>query len=229
LAERLAAHAGERTLEVEVLVRRGRLLTEFGRLERAELDLRDGLRLAQSINDRNSIARATLLLGILLAESDQAKGSRMLHQALTLAQQYGFPRLEALASTLCARIALARLPQNPDPQNSPAQANSQKELARAQALSERALYLCSTMGAELQDRIVALCTQALVLHAKGQGTESRRFMAKAVRAWQDANARLTKPLLQRRHHRANRALVRAALTLDGPLYPRTDAQNLPGL
>ncbi|MDF1839328.1 MAG: protein kinase, partial [Planctomycetota bacterium] len=66
LAERLAAHAGERSLEVEVLVRRGRLLTEFGRLDRAELDLRDGLRLAHSINHRSSVARATLLLGILL-------------------------------------------------------------------------------------------------------------------------------------------------------------------
>ncbi|MCA9002968.1 MAG: hypothetical protein KDB61_13670, partial [Planctomycetes bacterium] len=209
------------------LVRRGRLLTEFGRLERAELDLRDGLRLAHSINDRNSIARATLLLGILLAESDQAKGSRLLHQALTLAQQYGFPRLEALASTLCARIALARLPE-PGSEASK-DARPQKELARAQALSERALYLCSTMGAELQDRIVALCTQALVLHHKGQAPESRRFMAKAVRAWQEANARLSQGLVKRRHHRSYHALVRAALTLDGPLYPRTEAQNVPGL
>jgi serine/threonine protein kinase/tetratricopeptide (TPR) repeat protein/DNA-binding MarR family transcriptional regulator len=235
LAERLAAHAGERTLEVEVLVRRGRLLTEFGYLEQAELDLRDGLRLAQAINHRSSVARATLLLGILLAESDSAKGSKLLHQALTLAQQYKIPRLEALASTLCARVALARLPRvtgtSAADSNPPNEPNSTvpQELARAQALSERALYLIGTVGAELQDRIVALCTQAIVLRYKGQTPESRRFMIKAVRAWQDANARLQKPILKRRHHRANRSLVRAALTLEGPLYPRTDAQNLPGL
>ncbi|MCP3883124.1 MAG: protein kinase [Sulfitobacter sp.] len=219
LAERLAAQAGERTLEVEVLVRRGRLLTEFARLDRAELDLRDGLRMAQSIDHRITVTRATLLLGILLAESDQAKGTRLLHQAVSLSQDYKIPRLEALASTICARIALAAFDSDPNP----------KDLARAQALSDRALYLISTVGAELQDRIVALCTQALVLQHKQQLPESRRFMTKAVQAWKDANARLQNPVLKRRHRRTNRALVRAALTLEGPLYPRMDAKNLPGL
>ncbi|HRV81566.1 MAG TPA: protein kinase, partial [Planctomycetota bacterium] len=108
LAERLAAFAGERTLEIDVLVRRGRLLTEFGRESEAELDLREGLRLAEAIDDRRSRARATILLGILLAERDQSEGSRLLHKALSLAQEYHLPRLEALASTLCARLALRR-------------------------------------------------------------------------------------------------------------------------
>ena len=210
-AQRLAAFAGERTLEVEVLIRRGRLLTELSRESEAELDLREGLRLAEAIDDRRSRARATTLLGILLAERDTTEGSRLLHKSLSLAQEYKLPRLEALASGLCARLALRR-----------------DQLDRAQALSDRALYLLDEVGAELQDRIVVLCSAGLVFKARTQ-TEPDRLLARADRAWREANERLAAPLLKRRHRRASLALIEAAMTLDGPVYPRTIANDLPGL
>ncbi len=211
LADRLARRAGERTLQVDVLIRRGRLLTEFGREAEAELDLREGLRLAESIDDRRSRARATVLLGILLAEQGDPEALKVLERALRLAQEYKLPRMEALASTLVARMDLRA-----------------GRLDRAQALSERALYLMEEVGAELQDRLVALCTAHLLQTAKGHG-DARRTLERAHREWRNAHDHIESPLLRQRHRRAYRALMRGALSLEGPLYPRSAPKDLPGM
>lgn len=211
LADRLARRSGERTLQVDVLIRRGRLLTEFGREQEAELDLREGLRLAEAIDDRRSRARATVLLGILLAEQEDAEALRVLQRALRLAQEYKLPRMEALASTLVARMDLRV-----------------GRLDRAQALSERALYLMEEAGAELQDRLVALCTAHLLQVARGHG-DARRTLERAHREWRNAHDRIESPLLRQRHRRAYQALLRGALSLEGPLYPRSSPKELPGM
>ncbi|MCP3915573.1 MAG: AAA family ATPase [bacterium] len=202
-ARRLASRSGERRLEVEVATRYGRLLIDLSREHEAELVLRDALLLAREIEDRRGQALATLFLGTLLAEEGDHEGGAQLDRASALARKLGLQRVEMLCLALRARVAW--------------HANEERA---ALGLSERALEQLEHQGAELADRVVIVATRAMLLEATGSEEEARRLDRELQQQLGRANGRLVPRGGKRRQKRSFNALLTAARSADGPVYPR---------
>jgi len=213
-AARLADQAGEVRLAVEILARRGRLLLDLDKEEEAELELREALLLARTVEDRRGEALVTLFLGTLLAEReeslpDRSEAHTTLGRAASLSRELGLARVEALASAILARI--------------------ERQAGRvdvALQLVEHAAQLVARFDAELLDRIVVEGTHALMLREAGQRREARRLVRTLTQRVTRENRAIADRLLRRRHRVAMGALVRSALSPEGPLYPRIQLSGL---
>lgn len=209
-ATRLARRAGESRLEAEVAARHGRLLLDVDRVQEAELQLREALLAADEIEYRRGQALASVFLGILLAEGNDPEAPRVLARASGLAGEMRLIRIEALSLALRARVAR--------------QAGS-SELA--DRLSGDGIALLERHGAELTDRIVIAATRALILRELGRPAEARGLMGSLERRVRRVNEHIQSPILRQRHHRASMALLAAASSPLGPIYPRSALAGLP--
>ncbi|MFT7679964.1 MAG: tetratricopeptide (TPR) repeat protein, partial [Planctomycetota bacterium] len=208
-AQRLATRAGERALEIEIGSRRGRLLLEHGHEHDAELELREASWQAREMDDARGRTTAELFLGILLAERGDPEGGLMLERVRYDLGQQGLTRLQALAEALTARAAL--------------QAG---QIEQAQARADLALKQLELYGAELQDRIVIEGTAGLVAQAQGLSSQRRIHQKNALARIQREVDQVRDPQLASSLRRAAATYVRAAFTLEGPVYPRRSAELL---
>jgi tetratricopeptide (TPR) repeat protein len=199
----LARVAGERRLEAEAGARLGGILLDQDRAAEAEAALREAVRLAIEIEDRRGEAIARLFLGILLWEGTQPEAASMLARAGELAVEMGLNRVEAVSRSIHARMhrETGRIPE-------------------ALELSDRAMALLDQFGAELSDRIVITATHALVLRTDGEEKEASDLESKLRDRLRKETARIRSPLLRMRHQRASERLLAAALSPEGPVYPR---------
>jgi tetratricopeptide (TPR) repeat protein len=210
-AGRLAAEAGERRLQAEIAARHGRLLLDLDRTDQAELVLRDALLSCQESEYRRGHALASVFLGTLLAEAGDPEAPSMLARTADQAHQMGLGRIEALCLALRARVerGLGR----------PAEAG-----AHARAAHD----LITRFGGELSDRVVVTATLAMLLREAGEGEEAGHIEEDLRRRVRRVNGRIQAPVLRQRHHRATRSLLEAALSPDGPVYPRMAFPDLVG-
>ncbi len=208
----MARRAGERRLEIEALARSGQLLLEVDRVREAEERLREALLAAREIEDRRGEALASLFLGTLLAEANDAEAERLLEQSIRIASEAGLARVASLGLTLHARVALA----------AGDRALAWERLARGLELLER-------FGAELGDRIVIAGTQALLLEQDGRARESTAIASELERAIRRESGRRQTPIAQQRQRVAGTRLLRAVLSSEGPIYPRSRLRNMPSV
>ena len=209
-AARHAAHAGERRLAAETAARHGRLLLDVDRTQEAELVLREAVFACQEIEYKRGQALATVFLGTLLAEAGDSEALGMLERNTRLAQQMGLGRVEALNLTLRARLAR---------QGGAGPA--------AHELAEQALGIFERFSGELADRIVIVGTAALLRRDVGNVAGAREIEGQLRRRVRRVNERILSPILRQRHHRAMSSLMRAALSPEGPVYPRVAIADLP--
>ncbi|MBL8863326.1 MAG: protein kinase [Planctomycetes bacterium] len=203
-AVRLAREAGERRLEAEALARLGQLHLDVDRLDEAEAQLREALRIAVEIEDRRGQALARTFLGILLWERDDPAAAAMLERAAALAEELGLNRITGLVSGVRARLALLQ----------------GKDHAAALTWSAAGEESVRRYGAELADRIVILGTRALVLATAGLVDEARAIERDLLERLERQNQGVRSPLLRLRQSRAGERLLAAVLSAEGPLYPR---------
>lgn len=208
-AQRLAPRAGERRLEIEIASRRGRLLLEHGHEHEAELELREATWQAREMEDAHGRATAELFLGILLAERGDPEGGRVLERVREDLGQQGLRRLQALAEALTARAALQG-----------------GQLEEAKSRAELALRQLELYGAELQDRIVIEGTAALVAQAQGHSSQRRAHQKRALQRIQREVGQIQDHELASSLRRAAATYMRAAFTLEGPVYPRRSTELL---
>ena len=161
------------------------------------------MRLAVEIEDRRGEAIARLFLGILLWEASLPEAAAMLAKAGELAVEMGLNRVEAVSRSIHARMhrEAGRIPE-------------------ALELSDRAMELLEKFGAELSDRIVITATHALVLRTDGEEKEATDLESRLRDRLRKETARIRSPLLRMRHQRASERLLAAALSPEGPVYPR---------
>jgi len=210
-AARLAAQAGERKLEGEIAARHGRLLLDLDRPREAEALLREALLTCRESEYRRGEALAALLLGTLLAEENGGESRELLTRAVRLSHQMGLKRVEALAQAISARVAR--------------QSGDRQEALR---LSLSALQLLERYGGELADRIVIIATRVILLREAAEDQEARQLEASLRRRVRRVNDRLSGVVMRQRHHRASTSLLEAALSPEGPLYPRVSLAGLEG-
>lgn len=208
-ASKLADQSGEVRVAVEVGARRGRLMLDVDREEEAELELREALLLARTIEDRRGEALVSLFLATLLAERGDAEARGTLERSLRLAEELGLARVEALGAAIMARVL-----------------RQSSEFEAALANVEHAAALVARFGAELPDRIVVDATHALVLRDLHRRRESRRLARELTTRVARENRELADRVVRKRHRAATDALIRAALSPDGPLYPRVRITGL---
>jgi serine/threonine protein kinase len=203
---RFARQAGERRLEAEASARLGGLEVLFGRAEEAEALLRDALLQAVEIEDRRGAVLARLFLGTLLCEAEAEGAVQAVRRANREAEDIGFHRALALGLAISARHRL-----------------QEGDSSGAERESARALVLVERHGAELVDRIAVVGTRALVLHQRGREGEAKDLVRALRRRMRETNARLHTPIRKRTQRRATTGLLEAALSPEGPLYPRESA------
>ena len=210
-AARLAAQAGERRLQAETMARHGRLLLDMDRSTDAELVLREAVTTCQEIEYQRGQVLATVFLGTLLAENGDPDAPHLLSRNTELARQLGLGRVEALNLALLARL-----------QRQTAGHEPALELARAG-------YRCfEQFGGELADRIVVTGTLALLLEEAGEGSSARDLARGLRQRVRRVNEDIQGTVLRQRHHRAAGSLLRAALSPEGPVYPRATLQGPAG-
>lgn len=208
-AAELAVQAGEGRVEVEVGARLGRLMADVHEERRAELLLRDALFNARRIEDRRGEALAALFLGVFLAEQGERDAPALVTRARRLAAELGSSRVEALALAIEARLLV--------------QAG---HLDAALRLATDGWTLVERHGAELPDRIVIGGSLALVHDMRGE-PGAAEALERALRARMERdNARLASLLLRQRHRRWTAALLVAARSGEGVLYPRVHLRGL---
>ncbi len=205
-AAALAVRADNRRLEVEIAARRGRLLLETGHGREAELELREARWQAGEIEDPAGRTTAELFLGVCLAEQKLPEGAQLLERVRRELGRLGLRRLQALAEALVSRAALMR-----------------GELAVSQTHLELAQSKLELYGAELQDRIVIEGSAAIVAEATGRRSEARSLERRMVQRIRTEVARIGDPALRKGLRQSAGAGVRAAFSLEGPIYP-----HLPG-
>jgi serine/threonine-protein kinase len=199
----LARAAGESRLECEALARLGGLLLDIDRPDEAQSMLREALLRAKEIEDPRGTVLATLFLGILLWEADDPAAQRTLEDAAQLASDLGLSRIEQLADALRARIEHAA-----------------GRLEAALELSARAVAALERHGAEWNDRVVVVATRAMCLRSAGRTKEADALELSLRRQLERENKALTSPAMRLRHRRRGEALVAAAASPEGPVYPR---------
>ncbi len=204
----LASRAGERGIEAEARARLGALLLDLDRPSEAEAQLRDALLLAEEIEDRRAETLARIFLAILLWENDDQEGYQAVARATELAQEIGFFRAESVGLSMTARIHVFG-----------------QDLDRALEASTRAMELLGRHGAELPDRIVVTGTHCLVLHASGSSSESRAALEVLRERMRSSNKRITERSLRRDQRVYAARLLKAVLSREGPIYPRTSTQE----
>ncbi|MBM3977878.1 MAG: hypothetical protein FJ299_12930, partial [Planctomycetes bacterium] len=203
LALDLAKRAGERRLECEAAARAGGLLLDLDRTHEAEQMLREALQLAGAIEDRRGETLTRLFLAILLWERDDPEAPRAIDGAVMLAREIGYARAECVALSIRARVLRA----SGDP-------------LRALELCEGALSLLDRQGAELVDRIVIRATHALVLSSLGRAPEAAEVL-EGIEAEIENEARSIEGATLRVGLLSYaRALLAAAASPEGPVYPR---------
>ena len=144
-----------------------------------------------------------MFLGILLWEADDPEAEAMLVRTVALASEMGLNRVEALAAAIEARVRRER-----------------GDLDAALARSARANELLEQVGAELADRIVIGATRALLLRNSGRGADADAIESDLRERIAERRDRIASPLLRMRHQRSALRLLEAALSPDGPIYPR---------
>jgi tetratricopeptide (TPR) repeat protein len=202
-ALRLARRSGQRHLEAEVGARLGGLLLDVDRPDEAEARLRDALLTAEEIEDRRGRTLAQVWLGILLTEREDPEAQPLLGNAIEVARDMGFYRAEAVAQAISARIDRAR-----------------GDLDAALERSRRASELLDRHGSELLDRIVIAATRGLVLESAGRKSEARSHVRALRRRVRSDSERIRDEELRRDQRRYATRLLEAALSPDGPIYPR---------
>lgn len=213
-ATRLAEQSGEVRLAVEAGARRGRLMLDVNREADAELELREALLLARTVEDRRGEALVTLFLGTLLAEREgstyeDSEARATLERSRSIAVELGLARVEALCSAILARV--------------------ERQAGRFDAALQRvehASTLVARFGAELMDRIVVDATHVIVLKGLGRMREGQKLARALTSRVTRENKEIRDRLLRKRHRDATGALVRAALSPEGPIYPRFEIQGL---
>jgi tetratricopeptide (TPR) repeat protein len=207
-AVRAARAAGEVRLEVESLARQGALLLDIDQVEAAEDRLREALALAGRLEDRRSQALAGVFLGILLGEADRPEARAQVERARAMAEDLGLNRLQAVALAIRARL----------------DRRAGQEQAAAEA-SGAATDLLQRFGCELSDRIVVEGTRALILNEEGQGERARDLIRALRKRMRLVNRRFVDPVHRRRHRIWTTRLLQAALSPEGPVYPRARLQG----
>jgi hypothetical protein len=185
-------------------------LLEAERVETAEERLREALLLAREIEDRRGEALVALFLGVLLAETGKGEARSVIERSARLGEEGGLTRVESLARALLARLDLIA-----------------GDVTAAETEVRVARDLLDRFGAEFADRIVIAGTESLVRSRQGSRAEARaiaRELGARVRA---ETSRLSSPLLRQRQGRAYSRLLSAAISTDGPLYPRVRLRGLP--
>jgi tetratricopeptide (TPR) repeat protein len=185
------------------LARLGGLLLDIDRPDEAQSMLREALLRAKEIEDPRGTVLATLFLGILLWEADDPAAQRTLEDAAQLASDLGLSRIEQLADALRARIEHAA-----------------GRLEAALELSARAVAALERHGAEWNDRVVVAATRAMCLRSAGRTKEADALELSLRRQLERENKALTSPAMRLRHRRRGEALVAAAASPEGPVYPR---------
>ena len=201
-ASELSLRADDRRLEVEIAVRRGRLLLESNQLQEAESELREARWQAGEINDPAGQTTAELFLGVLLAEQESREGFELLRRVHRELGRLGLKRLQALAEALVARVAL-----------------SAGQLDQAQARAQDALAQLELYGAELQDRIVIEGTAGVVAVAQGNKAKRRQYERQSLVRVRQEVAKVQSPELRKSLRRAAAAALRAAFSDKGSIYP----------
>jgi tetratricopeptide (TPR) repeat protein len=209
-ALQLARLSGERRLEIEALARSGQLLLEVDHVREAEERLREAVLAAREIEDRRGEALASLYLGTLLAEADDPEAEHLLERSIRTASEAGLARVASLGLALHARVALAA-----------------GDRALAWERLTRALDLLQRFGAELGDRIVIEGTQALLLEGDGRARESRAIARGLARSLAREAGKRQTPIAQQRQRLAGTRLLRAVLSAEGPIYPRSRLRDIP--
>lgn len=209
-AARLAHQAGERRLEVDIGAWMGRMLLDMHSEREAELRLREALRLAREIEYPRGRALASVLLGTLLAEADDPEGAVLLSEAVALASELGLHRFEALGLAILARIARQR-----------------GDLEQARESAYRASELLERYASDFADRIVITATEALIRASSGDPQGARRLERGLRRRVHRENESIEAPVLRQRHRRFSTRLLDAALSPDGPVYPRIRLSDVP--
>jgi len=202
-AIRLARRAGERRLETEARARFGGLLLDQDLPEEAEAQLRDALLTADEIEDRRGQVLAGLWLGLLLWEEDDGEARAMIEQGIDRAENIAFYRAESFGQALLARVCRA-----------------EGDLTGADATSERAVALQVRHGAELGDRIAVSATRTLVLRSLGRDREAKAALRELEQTIARGNKSIRDAELRRSQRAYAKRLQAAALSADGPVYPR---------
>jgi len=208
-AMRMAEESGERRLVAEATARRGQMFLDADRPGEAHADLREALYLAREMEDKRTETLASVFLGTLLAEEGEREAGSLLVRATELAREIGMPRAEALG--LAVRGRLARELGDPE---------------RGLEHTLRARELWDRVGGELADRVVILASHSLLLRAVGRTGEAHELARALGRTVQRVNRRIVSPILRQRHRRASVRLLEAALSPEGPLYPRVQLRDL---
>lgn len=203
-AVRHARRAADRCLEAEALARLGASHLDADSPEEAELRLRDALLLSEEIEFRRGEVIALLYLGILAAEADRPDAAALLDRATQRARAAGHNRLEAIGLAIRARID-----------------HIAGHTQRADQGLQRALWLLDRYGAELTDRIVLIATQAMVLNSLDQSDRARTLLQDLRGKIRQANDLITAPTLRRRQRLGTTRLLQAALSPEGPVFPRS--------
>jgi len=203
-AERLARRAGERRLELEASARLGGLLIDLGRSDEAEARLRDALYGAREIEDRRGQALASLWLGLhlLCVQRDLDEAHGLLAATERIAGEVGLNRVRALALAIRARAHYAA-----------------GRVIPAERAAQVARELLDAHGAELFDRIVIEGTWALIVADRDREL-ARDTIRDLRRRLRRENNRIEALITRSRHRFATTRLLQAALSIEGPLYPR---------
>ena len=198
-----AAQVGQRSLEAEARARLGRVLIDLGQTQAAEQELREGQLLAQEIRMGQGEVLARLFLGTLLMDQDRRQGADLIQLGLQRARDLGLVRAEALAGAIWARVLRAM--------------DRPQEAAVA---AETALKGLERVGAELCDRIVIVSTHRLICDPNIERAHTKAHAKKMSRRITRACREVPRGPEAERMKARFESLERAALSPDGPLYPR---------
>jgi len=211
-AVRQARRAADRCLEAEALARLGASHLDANSPEEAELRLRDAVLLSEEIEFHRGEVIALLHLGILATEGERSDAAQLMDRATRKAREAGHHRLEAIGLSIRARID-----------------HLGGDSVRASEGLERALWLLERYGAELVDRIVIVATQAMVLNALDQPERARACIEALRRKMRQANEHIEGAVLRRRQRLGTTRLLEAALSAEGPVFPRSSDPAPPKL
>jgi hypothetical protein len=172
-------------------------------VELARAELTGALLLADEIQDRRGQVLSNLMQAWLDAEEGAPRARVALARALELAREIGFYRAEALGLALGARLREA----------AGDQAGAELHTTHPQELVER-------HGAERTDRIVIAGTRALVLTAQGRAAETRAVLGDLARRTRASQRRIRDRVLRTAQRDYAERLLAAALSNEGPVFPR---------
>jgi len=210
LARRGAQHLGDHHLTATVNDLYGTLSLRDNRPREAEMALREARLACQESGNHPAELKANLHLAVLLLEQNSPEAGPLLEQAAQASTEIGQHRFQALSHALLARA-----------HRQMGEITTGGEADRHSALALERME----RGVELPDRIVIVATRSLILNETARKAEGKRLASGLNNHVDRVNARISDPLLRRRHRRSSRELIATACSPDGPIYPRISARG----